>query len=134
VSRALALTAWSLAALAGAAALAVVEVLWVPLRIGGVLVPVSVVAAVVGTPVLVELVLRGSRSRAVAVLPAVAWVCVAAGASLRRPEGDLLIVAGGGLGAVGLAFLLLGALSAVAAVARVLSRPGPGGSGSGGAR
>jgi len=134
VFRALALTGWSVLAVAAATWLAVVEVLWLPLRLGGVLVPVSVVAAVVGNLLLPDLVLRRSRSRAVSVLPAVAWAGVAAAASMRRPEGDLLVVGAGGLGAVGLAFLLGGVLAAAVAIERALTRTAPAGSGTGGAR
>jgi hypothetical protein len=134
VPRALLLTAWSVLGIALAAWLAVVEVLWLPLRVGGFLVPVSVVAAVVGNLLLVDLVRSRTASRGVAVLPALTWVAVAGAATMRRPEGDLLIVGSGGLGAVGLAFLLLGVLAAAVAVGRALSRPGPAGSGSGGAR
>jgi hypothetical protein len=145
VSRAVGVIVWAVLGVAVAAWLAVVEVLWLPLRVGGLLVPVSVLAAVVGNLLLVDLVLRLTASRAVALLPAVTWVGVAAAASMRRPEGDLLIVGSGGLGAVGLAFLVLGVLAAFVAVGRALAhRPpssadrisgsGPAGSGSGGAR
>ena len=132
--RALALTGWSVLAVAAATWLAVVEVLWLPLRLGGVLVPVSVVAAVVGNLLLPDLVLRRSRSRAVSVLPAVAWAGVAAAASMRRPGGDLLVIGAGALGAAGLAFLLGGVLAAAVAVGRALTRTAPAGSGTGGAR
>ena len=124
--RLLLLTAWSVLAVATAGWLAVVEVLWLPLRIGGLLVPVSVLAAVVGNLLLVDLVHRTSRSRVVALLPALTWAAVAAAATLRRPEGDLLIIGSGGLGAVGLAFLLLGVLAAAVAVARALTARAPG--------
>ena len=138
--RPLLLTASSVLGVALAAWLAVVEVLWLPLRIGGLLVPISVVAAVVGNLVLVDLVQRCTTSRAVALLPALTWVAVAGAASMRRPEGDLLIIGSGGLGAVGLAFLLLGGLAATVAMARALATrgarisPEPAGSGTGGAR
>jgi hypothetical protein len=140
VPRALTLAAWSVLGVVGAGWFAVVEVMWLPLRVGGLLLPVSVVAAVAGNLLLVDLVLRWSGSRVVAVLPALVWAVVAYAATLRRPEGDLLIVASGGLGAVDLAFLLLGMLAAVIAIARALTagppdlRPAPAGSGSGGAR
>ena len=120
--RVAALAGWSVLAVAVAAWLSIVEVLWLPLRVGGVLVPVSVAAALLGNPVLVFLAFRVSRSRAVAVLPAAVWVVVALAASSRRPEGDLLILGGGATGAVNLAFLLLGIVSAAFAVARVLGR------------
>jgi hypothetical protein len=108
-------------------------------------VPVSVLAAVVGNLMLVGGAHRLSGSRVVAVLPAVVWLTVAVAASIRRPEGDLILTGGGAAGVVNLAFLLLGALAAAVAVGRVLARPrrvrptdadAPArtGSGSGGAR
>jgi hypothetical protein len=130
--------------------LALVEVFWLPLRVAGVLVPLSVVAAVAGNLMLVALALRLTGSRLAAVLPALAWVVVAIGAMIRRPEGDLLLTGGGALGIVNLAFLLLGVTAAAFSVGRVLAgprphrpvsprpapepAPHPAGSGSGGAR
>ena len=127
--------------------LALVEVFWLPLRVGGVLVPVSIIAAVVGNLLLVTLAHRLSGSRLVAVLPAAVWLTISLAATMRRPEGDLVLVGGGAAGAVNLAFLLLGVVSAALAVGRTLagrraptsrgrapvSRP-PAGSGTGGAR
>ena len=133
--RALRLLGWGLLAVAVAAWLAVVEVFWLPLRVGPVPVPVSLVAAVVGNLVLVSWAHRLSGSRVVAVLPAVVWLVIAVGASVRRPEGDLLITGATTVTQlVGLAFLLVGVLAAAFAVGRALSRPVPSGSGSGGAR
>ena len=123
-----------------AAWLAVVEVLWLPLRVLGVPVPVSVAAAVVGNLLLVGLAVRLTGSRPAAVLPAVVWLVIAVGAGLRRPEGDLLLVGGGVLGFVSMAFLLGGVVAAAFAVGKVLTAPRDGvrpartGSGSGGAR
>ncbi|RBY79526.1 hypothetical protein DQ238_10005 [Geodermatophilus sp. TF02-6] len=121
-----------------AAWLALVEVFWLPLRVLGVLVPVSVVAAVVGNLLLVRLAARLTGSRALAVLPALTWLVVAVAASTRRPEGDLVVVGSGALGWVGLAFLLVGVVAAASAVGRALADPGlrrgRTGSGSGGAR
>ncbi|MGR6967693.1 hypothetical protein ACU610_24860 [Geodermatophilus sp. URMC 61] len=123
-----------------AAWLALVEVFWLPLRVVGVPVPVSVVAAVVGNLLLVGLAARLTGSRLAAVLPAVVWLVIAVGASLRRPEGDLLLVGGGVLGFLSLAFLLAGVVAAAFAVGKVLAAPRDGvrpvrtGSGSGGAR
>lgn len=119
--RAAALVAWGLLAVVVAAWLAVVEVLWLPLRIGSVPLPLSVVAAVVGNLLLPALAQRFSGSRVVAVLPDVVWVVIALAASQRRPEGDLLIVGGGTAGAVNLAFLLLGLAAAALGIARALS-------------
>jgi hypothetical protein len=116
-----ALVGWAVVAVAVAAELAVVEVLWLPLRIGNVLVPLSVAAAVLGNLLLPPAARWLSRSRVVGVLPALVWVAVALAASHTRPEGDLLIIGGGAAGAVNLAFLLLGVVVAALAVGRVLS-------------
>jgi hypothetical protein len=120
-----------------AAWLALVEVFWLPLRVAGVLVPVSVAAAVAGNLLLVPLAARLTGSRVLAVLPAFVWLTVAVAASIRRPEGDLVITGGGFSGFVNLAFLLLGVVAAAFAVGRVLAAPVSrprSGSGSGGAR
>jgi hypothetical protein len=106
-----------------AAWLAVVQVFWLPLRVDGVLVPVSVVAAVAGNLLLVDGAHRLSGSRLVAVLPAATWLAVSVPAAVRRPEGDLLITGGGALGYVNLAFLLCGVVAAAFAVGRVLAAP-----------
>ena len=106
-----------------AAWLALVEVFWLPLRVFGVPVPVSVVAAVVGNLLLVGLAARLTGSRLGAVLPAVVWLVVAVGASVRRPEGDLLLIGGGVLGFLSLAFLLAGVVAAAFAVGKVLAAP-----------
>jgi hypothetical protein len=121
--RVLVLVGWGIAAVVVGTWLALVEVFWLPLRVGGVLVPLSVVAAVVGNLLLVGVAYRWSRSRVVAVLPALAWLAVALGAARRRPEGDLVIVGTGALGYVGLAFLLVGVVAAAFAVGRVLASP-----------
>jgi len=136
-------TGWGvLGAVAGtllAGWLALVEVFWLPLRVGGVLVPVSVVAAVVGNLLIVGAVRRVTGSGLAAVLPAVAWLVVVVPAMIRRPEGDLIIIGGGATGVVNLSFLLLGVVAAAYAVGRALSGPrrppiSRAGSGSGGAR
>lgn len=104
-----------------AAALALVEVFWLPLRVGGVLVPLSVAAAVAGNLMLVALAHRLTGWRVAAVLPALIWLTVAVAASIRRPEGDLLITGGGASGVVNLGFLLLGVVAAAFAVGRVMA-------------
>jgi hypothetical protein len=133
-------------ALAAAGWIALVEVFWLPLRVAGVLVPVSVVVAVVANLLMPRLALYLSGSRVVAGLTGVAWLVVVVPGMIRRPEGDLIITGGGATGVVNLAFLLLGVLSAAFAVGRVLGGPRPvvspddapardrAGSGSGGAR
>ena len=140
---------WAVVFVVVAAWLSLVEIFWLPLRVGGVLLPVSVVAAVVSNLLLVGQAQRFSGSRAVAVLPALTWVVVAVGGMMRRPEGDLVLTGGGATGVVNLLFLLLGVTAAAVAVGRALAgpdrrrvssgaarrpTPGPAGSGSGGAR
>jgi hypothetical protein len=125
--------------------MALVEVFWLPLRVGGVLLPVSVVVAVVANLLMPRLALRLSGSRLVAALTGVAWLVVVVAGMIRRPEGDLLITGGGATGVVNLAFLLCGVLAAAFAVGRALGGPRPSvrrsapapvraGSGTGGAR
>ncbi len=115
---------WGLAAVAVGGWLALVEVFWLPLRVGGVLVPLSVVVAVVGNLLLPAGALRFSGSRVVAVLPVVAWLVVAVGSMVRRPEGDLVMNGVGAAGVVGLAFLALGVTAAAFSVGRVLGGAG----------
>ena len=114
---------WGLTALVVAAWLALAEVFWLPLRVGGVLVPVSVVVAVVGNLLLPTAALRLSGSRLVAVLAVVPWLVVAVAAMVRRPEGDLVMSGSEALGVVNLTFLMLGVLAAAFSVGRVLGGP-----------
>jgi hypothetical protein len=108
-----------------------------------VLVPVSILVAVVANLLLPGAALRRSGSRLVAVVPAAVWLVVVVAAMMRRPEGDLVIIGRGAAGTVNLAFLLLGVLAAAVAVGRILGSgpvvrpekpaPDPVGSGTGGA-
>jgi hypothetical protein len=139
--RGLQLLGWALAAVVAAGWLTLVEVFWLPWRVGGVPVPVSLPAAVVGNLLLVEGARRLSGSRLVAVLPAVVWLVIAVAATVRRPEGDLLLTGGDAVtSTISLGFLLLGVVAAAFAVGRALATPvaqvspPAAGSGSGGAR
>jgi hypothetical protein len=121
MTRAATLAAAAVAVVAVAGWLALVEVFWLPLRVAGVLVPLSVPAAAAANYLLVTGVHRLTGSRAVAVLPALTWLVIALAATVRRPEGDLVAVGVGGLGTVTLAFLGLGFLGAAVAVGRVVA-------------
>ena len=110
------------------------------------LVPLSVVVAVVGNLMLTTAAHRLSGSRVVALLPALVWLVVAVAAMMRTSEGDLVLTGGGALGTINLAFLLLGVTAAAFGVGRALAGPrrpavspraaptGPAGSDTGGAR
>jgi hypothetical protein len=108
-------------------------VFWLPLRVGGVPLPLSVLAAGMGNLLLVGLAHRLSGSRLVGALPAVVWLVVAVASMVRRPEGDIVMAGGGTTGTVGLAFLLVGVVTASAAAGRVLATRPPEPAGSGGA-
>jgi hypothetical protein len=124
--RALQLTGWALAAVVVAAWLALVEVFWLPWRVGGVPVPASLVAAVVGNLLLVAAARRLSGSRLVGVLPALVWLGIALAAASRRPEGDLLLPGGDAVTeTLNLGFLLVGVVAAAFAVGRVLGGAPP---------
>ena len=137
--RALQLAGWAVAAVLVAAWLAVVEVFWLPWRLGGVPVPLSLLAAAFGNVLLVRAAGGLSGSRLVAVLPAVVWLGVAVTAAMRRPEGDLLLPGGDTVtSTINLGFLLVGVVAAAFAVGQALGtprvRPAVAGSGTGGAR
>lgn len=122
--RALRTVGWAVLAVLLAAWLAAVEVFWLPLRVGPVPVPLSLVAAVLGNLLLPAWVHRRSGSRVAGALPVVVWVVVAVGASVRRPEGDLLITgATTATQVVGLGFLLVGVVTGSFSIGRLLSRP-----------
>ena len=132
---------WGVIAVLVSGWLALVEVFWLPLRIGGLLIPLSVAGAVVGNLMLTTAAHRLSGSRVVALLPGAVWLALAVAAMLRRPEGDLVITGGGATGIVNLAFLGLGVTAAAFGIGRALAGPrlvrpvqAPAGSGSGGAR
>lgn len=83
----------------------------VPLRVGGVPVPVGLALALATIPLCVA----GGRvldSRAGAAVPLALWAVVAVTLSSRRTEGDLVVTGG----ALGLAYLTLGLLGAAAVV------------------
>ncbi|MGY1838937.1 MULTISPECIES: hypothetical protein [unclassified Modestobacter] len=121
---ALRLLGWAVVAVAVSGWLALVEVFWLPWRPGGIPVPISIVAAVVGNVLLGRAALELSGSRLVGVLPALAWLVVVLAASNPRPEGDLLLPGGDAVTtAVNLAFLLFGVISAAFAVGQALGSP-----------
>jgi hypothetical protein len=73
------------------AALAIIETLYSPLRVGGFRVPVSLVLALVTNPLLGWFAYTTTRRRMAALLPAAAWCVVWILAAGRTTEGDLII-------------------------------------------
>jgi len=88
-----------------------------PLRVGGTLVPVSLVVVVVAN---LGLGVAGGRlmGRAGAAVPGLVWLAVALLLGSQRAEGDLVI----SNGPVGLAYLLLGVVSSTVALGVTGSR------------
>jgi hypothetical protein len=101
---------------AGSLESALLEVLYTPLRIGTVLLPVSVAAALVLNVVLPKLMLAATQLRWSPVIPAVLWLIVVVGLSIGRPEGDVVLPGNG----VGLALLFGGAAAGAFGVARAI--------------
>lgn len=84
----------------------------VPLRIDGIVAPVCVVIALVGNSAAGWLVGTATGSRLVAALPGAVWLALSLLLGTARPEGDIIIEGN----AVGYAYLLAGAIAAVAGV------------------
>ncbi|MEV8513956.1 hypothetical protein [Dactylosporangium sp. NPDC051484] len=74
-----------------AAALAIIEALYSPLRIGGVRVPVSLLMALVTNPLLGWFAYVTTGRRFAAILPAAAWCVIWFRAADRTSEGDMII-------------------------------------------
>jgi hypothetical protein len=106
-----------LTAVAGAA-LAVGGSFLVPLRIGSVPIPVSVLLAVLGNVALARLAGRWTGSVAAAAVPPVLWLVVVIVLSLPRSEGDLIVP--GTL--TGLVFLFAGSVAGAYGVASTITR------------
>ena len=101
---------------------AVIEVLLVPLRMGGTIFPVTVLLAVVGNAVLPVLSRAVVDVPAAAVSPVALWVVTVVLLSQSRPEGDLLLPAIDPLIQVTYVLLGAGAVGALAGV-RYAARP-----------
>lgn len=101
-----------------AVGLAVVEAFLVPLRIGSLPFPLSVVLAVAGNVLLTRLAARQTGSIVAAGLQPVLWLLTVLVLSLPRPEGDV-IVAGT---IIGLVFLFAGSVAGAYGVASEITR------------
>ncbi|MFY9805928.1 MAG: hypothetical protein WCB57_05895 [Pseudonocardiaceae bacterium] len=74
-------------------ALAAVELLYLPLRVGAVPVPITILLAAVTTPWLVRSAAELGGPRAVAAVPLVVWVLALGVLGLGGPGGDVLLPA-----------------------------------------
>jgi hypothetical protein len=74
-----------------ALALAAVELLYLPLRVGGVPVPITIALAAVSTPWLVHIAAELGGPRVVAAIPLVVWVLTFAVLGFGGPGGDVLL-------------------------------------------
>ena len=106
--------------------LTVLLALWgaflVPFRVGGTLVPVSLVIAVVGNVLLGRAAARLAGSTG-PLVTGVLWIGLTLVLSSRRPEGDVVVPGS----AVGMGFLLAGALASAVAYGAAVLRPAPAG-------
>ena len=106
--------------------LTVLLALWgaflVPFRVGGTLVPVSLVIALVGNAVVGRAAARLAGSQG-ALATGVLWLGVAFVLSSRRAEGDVVVPGS----AVGTGFLLAGALGSAVAYGAAVLRTTPSG-------
>jgi len=93
--------------------LAVVTAVFVPTRAGVASLGVAAVVAMIGP--YVHFFGRGLRSPLAGAVPAVGWFLVAMVLAGKRPEGDLVITGS----AYGLAYLLLGTVSAAVGIGTV---------------
>lgn len=108
-----------------AAVWAILEVFYLPSRIGSIPVPLSIAAAVAGNVAFTRAMYAISSSVWAALLPGAVWLGVIARSAIARPEGDLLITGGSaatGSSLLNLTFLLLGSLALAFSVG-TLRRP-----------
>jgi len=76
-----------------ALALAVVELLYLPLRVGTVPLPITILLAALTTPWLVSTAAELGGPRVVAAVPLVAWVVALGVLAFGGPGGDVLVLA-----------------------------------------
>ncbi len=123
---------WALVGLLSACAVlaGVLEVLFIPLYVGSVLVPVVIVFAILGNVLLPLGAHSVVRATGAAVLPFVSWlVPVLVLPLFPRSDGDVLVLGGGAQQWTFYGVVLLGCAAGFGTIVRVTSpaRPGPGG-------
>jgi hypothetical protein len=104
---------------------ALIEMLLVPLYLGKVIFPVTVVLAVVGNVTLPRLARRMVPTTLAAALPLLTWLLMVIGfGTVGRPEGDVILPgAPRAAELVAYALMLVGALAGVATIALTVPPP-----------
>ena len=104
--------------------LALLGAFWTPLRIGTVLIPISLVIVAAGNWLLVRLAHRATGALGLSLVPALAWLVVTLLLAQKTTEGDLVLA---GNNWVANAYIIVGSLSAAFAAYRVMNpgRPRP---------
>ncbi len=108
-----------------AALAALIEVTLVPLYVGSVIVPVTLLltaATSVALPVLARRMVDGSAAVLATFAPFVAWVVTYFVLAAQRSEGDVLLTGSGAAGVVGLVLLAVGAITGITTAAVVAFR------------
>jgi len=105
----------------GGAVLALWGAFLTPFRVGTLLVPVSLVLAVVGNAALMLFAYRTTRHRLLGLLPGLAWMAVSVVAADRTAEGDVVLRDNW----VSLAYLLAGSATIAIVGYRLAASPTP---------
>jgi hypothetical protein len=98
--------------------LALLGAFWTPLRIGTVLIPISLVLVAAGNWVLVRLAHRATGALGLSLVPALAWLVVTLVLAQKTTEGDLVLA---GNNWVANAYIIVGSLAAAFAAYRVMN-------------
>ncbi|MFI7021681.1 hypothetical protein ACIBMZ_03060 [Micromonospora sp. NPDC049900] len=114
-------TLGGLVALVAGAVTAVLELLLAPLRVGGHLVGVAVLVAVLANIVLSWFAMETVGSRWAVLLPALPWVVIMVAAADRTTEGDVLLVGNW----VGLILVVAGSMTFAVMAFRSILAPNP---------
>jgi hypothetical protein len=104
--------------------LALLGAFWTPLRIGTVLIPISLVIVAAGNWLLVRLAYRATGALGLSLVPALAWLVLTLLLAQKTTEGDLVLA---GNNWVANAYIIVGSLAAAFAAYRVMNpgRPRP---------
>jgi hypothetical protein len=119
-------TALILVAVACAAMLALFACLLVPFRVGGHLVPIAILLAVLTTAGIPQALIGARVPVLGAAAPLAAWLVVVTAMSYAKPEGDVVLPGNGGEGAISYAVMGGGALAGIVSLGWRALRPSSG--------